>query len=268
MNKFERHSPAGKQILPETAAGDPSQKAVEVIDISDAPATLPRPPLTRSEVRTILMSLMLTMFLAALDQTIVATALPTIGGQFHDVSNLSWDHRVSAGFHGRGAGVRDAKRHLRPARHDRHGAQPIHRRIDFVRAGAEHAGADRGARPAGAWWRRHHADRADRYFRFGNPARARSVSSLFQQRVDGCRYRRTYPRRCFCRASALVHDFLDQRAARTGLIGAAAAEDEQDPGIPSQAQDRLVRGRAADGLGSRFHDGADVGRQSLSLAVA
>ena len=33
---------------------------------------------------------MLTMFLAALDQTIVATALPTIGRQFHDVTNLSW----------------------------------------------------------------------------------------------------------------------------------------------------------------------------------
>jgi MFS family permease len=30
------------------------------------------------------------MFLAALDQTIVATALPTIGRQFNDVSNLSW----------------------------------------------------------------------------------------------------------------------------------------------------------------------------------
>src|SRR5207248_1190592 len=36
------------------------------------------------------MSLLLTMFLAALDQTFVATALPTIGGQFQDVSNLSW----------------------------------------------------------------------------------------------------------------------------------------------------------------------------------
>ncbi len=36
------------------------------------------------------MSLLLTMFLAALDQTIVATALPTIGRQFNDVSNLSW----------------------------------------------------------------------------------------------------------------------------------------------------------------------------------
>ncbi len=30
------------------------------------------------------------MFLAALDQTIVATALPTIGRQFRDVTNLSW----------------------------------------------------------------------------------------------------------------------------------------------------------------------------------
>jgi EmrB/QacA subfamily drug resistance transporter len=30
------------------------------------------------------------MFLAALDQTIVATALPTIGRQFQDVTNLSW----------------------------------------------------------------------------------------------------------------------------------------------------------------------------------
>ena len=36
------------------------------------------------------MSLLLTMFLAALDQTIVATALPTIGRQFNDVTNLSW----------------------------------------------------------------------------------------------------------------------------------------------------------------------------------
>jgi EmrB/QacA subfamily drug resistance transporter len=49
-----------------------------------------RAPLTSSELRTIMASLMLAMFLAALDQTIVATALPTIAHQFHDVSNLSW----------------------------------------------------------------------------------------------------------------------------------------------------------------------------------
>src|SRR5260370_31484266 len=92
MNKFERQSrqPADQQTLPEAIAGDLSQMPGEVIDISDAPSIAPKAPLTQSEVRTILMSLMLTMFLAALDHTIVATALPTIGRQFQDVSNLSW----------------------------------------------------------------------------------------------------------------------------------------------------------------------------------
>ena len=67
-----------------------SHLATEVIDVSDAPPIVPAPALDKSEVRTILLSLMLTMFLTALDQTIVATALPTIGRQFNDVNNLSW----------------------------------------------------------------------------------------------------------------------------------------------------------------------------------
>ena len=92
MNKFERQSPqtADQQTLPEAIAGDLSRMPGEVIELSDAPPIAPRAPLTPGEVRTILMSLMLTMFLAALDQTIVATALPTIGRQFQDVSSLSW----------------------------------------------------------------------------------------------------------------------------------------------------------------------------------
>jgi EmrB/QacA subfamily drug resistance transporter len=92
MNKFERqsHQPADQQTLPETIADDLSRLPGEVIELSDAPPIAPRAPLTQVEVRTILMSLMLTMFLAALDQTIVATALPTIGRQFQDVTNLSW----------------------------------------------------------------------------------------------------------------------------------------------------------------------------------
>jgi EmrB/QacA subfamily drug resistance transporter len=92
MNKFERHSrhPADQQALPEAIAGELAQLPAEVIDVSDAPPIAPKPPLTPGEVRTILMSLLLTMFLAALDQTIVATALPTIGRQFQDVSSLSW----------------------------------------------------------------------------------------------------------------------------------------------------------------------------------
>lgn len=92
MNKFERHNrcPAGQQTLPEAVDGEQAQMPAEVMDIRDAPPIAPRAPLTPGEVLTILMSLMATMFLAALNQTIVATALPTIGRQFGDVSSLSW----------------------------------------------------------------------------------------------------------------------------------------------------------------------------------
>src|SRR5947199_7632004 len=92
MNKFDRQSrdAAERKPLPQAAARDLSRITTEVIDLDDAPPIVPRAPLTPREVHTILLSLMLTMFLAALDQTIVATALPTIGRQFHDVTSLSW----------------------------------------------------------------------------------------------------------------------------------------------------------------------------------
>src|ERR1700723_2270115 len=92
MNRFERQSrqQAGQQKWHVTIVKKLPPMPGEGIDISDAPSIAPRAALTPGEVSTILMSLMLTMFLAALDQTIVATALPTIGRQFQDVSNLSW----------------------------------------------------------------------------------------------------------------------------------------------------------------------------------
>src|SRR5258708_38177478 len=91
MNKYERRSrmPADIKTLPGDIAAEIAGMPTEVIELSDAPPIAPPAPLTPGEVRTILMSLLLTMFLAALDQTIVATALPTIGRQFQDVSNLS-----------------------------------------------------------------------------------------------------------------------------------------------------------------------------------
>jgi EmrB/QacA subfamily drug resistance transporter len=48
------------------------------------------PALSHAEIRAIVVGIMLAMFLGALDQTIVATALPTIGRAFGDVENLSW----------------------------------------------------------------------------------------------------------------------------------------------------------------------------------
>jgi EmrB/QacA subfamily drug resistance transporter len=50
----------------------------------------PTRPLSYLEVRRIIMGMMLAMFLAALNQTIVATALPTIGRDFGDFENLPW----------------------------------------------------------------------------------------------------------------------------------------------------------------------------------
>ncbi|WP_426129870.1 MDR family MFS transporter [Pseudomonas sp. DWP1b1] len=48
----------------------------------------PAPPLPA--VRSILASLMMAIFLGALDQTIVAVSMPAISAQFHDVNLLAW----------------------------------------------------------------------------------------------------------------------------------------------------------------------------------
>jgi EmrB/QacA subfamily drug resistance transporter len=54
-----------------------------------AQADTPR-ALEHREIRTIMIGIMLAMFLGALDQTIVATALPTIGRTFGNLNDLSW----------------------------------------------------------------------------------------------------------------------------------------------------------------------------------
>ena len=46
--------------------------------------------LTHSEIMVVITALMVAMFLAALDQTIVATALPTIAQDLHGLSKYSW----------------------------------------------------------------------------------------------------------------------------------------------------------------------------------
>ncbi len=46
--------------------------------------------LSHPEIRNIVLGIMLAMFLGALDQTIVATALPTIGRTFGHLEDLSW----------------------------------------------------------------------------------------------------------------------------------------------------------------------------------
>src|SRR5215831_711266 len=76
-------SSSPKSNKPAKAEPKPSLKP------SRKPST-PHAPLTKADVRNIFYGLMLGMFLSALNQTIVATALPTIGRDFGDFENLSW----------------------------------------------------------------------------------------------------------------------------------------------------------------------------------
>ncbi|HVZ12875.1 MAG TPA: MDR family MFS transporter [Bauldia sp.] len=46
--------------------------------------------LDKTSIRKIMVGIILAMLLAAMDQTIVATALPTIGNDLHDVEHLPW----------------------------------------------------------------------------------------------------------------------------------------------------------------------------------
>jgi EmrB/QacA subfamily drug resistance transporter len=71
-----------KPALPPAAAAVPASQP--------APAQAPPGRMSHAEVRTIFFGLMLAAFLAALNQTIIATALPTIGRHFADFENLSW----------------------------------------------------------------------------------------------------------------------------------------------------------------------------------
>ena len=55
--------------------------------IADRPVS---PPLDHAAIRAIMIGILLAMFLSALEQTIVAPALPTIGRVLADVDNLSF----------------------------------------------------------------------------------------------------------------------------------------------------------------------------------
>ena len=55
-----------------------------------SPATSEEPGLSHRQILVIMSGLMMGMFLASLDQTIVSTALPTIVGDFHRSDLLSW----------------------------------------------------------------------------------------------------------------------------------------------------------------------------------
>jgi len=76
---------------PPRAADGRSTPASNGTTVPGSPADLaPIPTLSHRRILIIIGALMMGMFLAALDQTIVSTALPTIVADLHGASHLSW----------------------------------------------------------------------------------------------------------------------------------------------------------------------------------
>lgn len=64
----------------------------ESSELGEVDETLPGPAIARSKLKmfAILAALFLSLFIAALDQSIVATAIPTISAQLHSASGYTW----------------------------------------------------------------------------------------------------------------------------------------------------------------------------------
>ena len=233
----------------------------------------PKPPdsrqagaLTHPEIRTIVLGIMLAMFLGALDQTIVATALPTIGRHFR----RSWrlilgGHRLPAHRHGGDAALRQAVRHPRPARHDADRHRALRRRFARLRAGAEHDRADLGARAAGHGRRRADGAVADHHRRHRLAARARPLSGLYRGGVCDLLGGRAGAGRLPHPAYRLVADLLDQPAARGCRAGDDLQRAQARAVSPAQAPARPDRRGHHDGGGGGAAAGAVLGRAQVRL---
>ena len=225
--------------------------------------------LTHPEIRAIVLGIMLAMFLGALDQTIVATALPTIGRHFGDLGDLSW---VVTAYLLTGTAVTPlygklSDIHGRP-RDDADGHRPLHGRLACLRAGAEHAGAGLCARAAGRGRRRADGAGADHHRRHRLAARARPLPGLYRRGVCDLLGRRAGARRLSHPASRLVADLLDQHSARLCRAGHDRQRAQARAVSRAQAQLDVLGAAADDERGGGAAAGAVLGRAQVRLDLA
>jgi EmrB/QacA subfamily drug resistance transporter len=70
-------------------AGNVAAMSVSTVEAGSRPAGTP-PQLSKAQIRLVMVGLLMGLLLASLDQTIVATALPTIASDLHGLSHLTW----------------------------------------------------------------------------------------------------------------------------------------------------------------------------------
>jgi EmrB/QacA subfamily drug resistance transporter len=89
LGEVSRHN--ASRVTPDNGTAAQPVQSVESAAFARGPhdkAALP--PLDHAAIRTIIAGIMLAMFLSALEQTIVAPALPAIGKSLSDIDDLSW----------------------------------------------------------------------------------------------------------------------------------------------------------------------------------
>ena len=170
---------------------------------------------SQQRVRLIFGALLLVLLLAALDQTIVSTALPTIVGDLGGLDHLSWvvtAYLLTATVSG--PALRQARRPLRPQDRAPGRDRDLPRRLRALRALAEHGPADRLPRAAGPRRRRPDRGHARRRRRHHPAARAGQVPGLLRRGLRARDDHRAAARRVLRRQPELALDLLRQPAGR------------------------------------------------------
>ncbi len=224
---------------------------------------------THRETITIIVGLMLGMFLSALDQTIVATALPRISSDLQGVGHLSWvvsayllTSTAATPIYGKLSDLYGRKIMLQIAITIFLVTSLLvrHRRLD----GAAHP----LPRAAGPRRRRAHRHGACDHRRRHLAARARPLPGLYRRSLRRRQRRRAGARRALRRSSDLALGVLDQSAPRHRRPHHVAGDAEAAGGEARPPQDRLSR-RRADRLGGVLRAaGDDDGRQRRAVELA
>ena len=211
---------------------------------------------------------MIGMFLAALDQTIVGTALPhhrqqPARTQPHQLGG----HRLPADLHHLHAPLREALRPVRPqgplpGRH-RH----LPGRLGAVRAQPEHGPADRLPGHPGPRGRRADGAGLHHHRRRGLPPGAGPLPGVLRRHLRPLLHRRPAARRGLHRQPQLAVDLLHQPPHRDRGPGRDLGR-AQAPVPPPGPQDRLPRLRTHAGRGDGGAAGHRVGRHPVRLGLA
>ena len=204
-------------------------------------------------------ALALVLLLASLDQTIVATALPTIVREIGGLSHLSWI--VTAYLLGNDGGrtaLREARRSLRPQGRLAGGGRHLSRRVGTLRDCAEPARAHRIPHFAGSRWRRFDRDGHRRRRRRRAAARARPLSGLFRRRVRPLDRARAARRRVHRRHLSWRWIFLINLPL--GLLALASSTRRSGRTAPRRTSSIDYAGAAL--LATRAHLARDPAHQS------